>query len=152
MGTRNLFICVEPSAGKRVVKVTKNRKKEDFVQFVRELSEIHYPHARKIHLVLDNLNTHFEKCFYDVLPESEAKALLCRIVFHYTPKHVSWLNMAELEIGILDRQGIKGRIATEEELQSRVDALVERRNARNAKIHWRFTREMADEKLSRHYV
>lgn len=151
-GTRNLFVCVEPQAGRRVVKVTNHRKKEDFVQFVRELSEIHYPHTRKIHLVLDNLNTHFEKCFEDVLPAVEAQALLSRIVFHHTPKHASWLNMAELEIGILDRQGIKGRIGTQEELKRRTDALVERRNAKCAKIHWTFTREKADEKLKKHYV
>lgn len=151
-GTRNLFVAIEPLAGYRVVEITQHRKKEDFVHFIQELVKIHYPHANKIHIVVDNLNTHFKKSFKDLLPKTEVEELFSRIIFHYTPKHGSWLNMAELEIGILDRQCIKGRIPTEEKLRTRVDTWVRERNAKEAKINWTFTKEAADEKLRKHYV
>lgn len=151
-GTRNLFFCVEPLAGKRVVEVTEQRKKADFVAFIKTLLTHHYPDVRRLHIVLDNLNTHFEKSFTDTLSEEEAQAILSKVTFHYTPTHASWLNMAEIEIGIFDRQGIKGRIPTEKKLTDRINALAERRNAQKAKIHWTFTKEKADLKLGKHYV
>lgn len=103
-GTCNLFVAVEPKGGRRTVLVTDRRAKPDFVVFVQYLLNTVYTKARRVHLVMDNLNTHLRKCFEEVLGLKAAKALLRRVVFHYTPKHASWLNRAEIEIGILDRQ------------------------------------------------
>ena len=99
-GTRNLFVAVEPKAGHREVEVTRQRTKPDFVAFVQYLAQEVYTQARKIHLVLDNLNTHFRASFEEVMGLEAAGVLLSRLEFHYTPKHASWLNMAEIEIGI----------------------------------------------------
>lgn len=99
-GTTNLFVAVEPKGGKRIVSVTERRGKIDFVAFITGLLTGAYAKARRIHLVLDNLNTHSRKCFDDVLGMRAAKKLLRRVEFHYTPKHASWLNMAEIEIGM----------------------------------------------------
>jgi hypothetical protein len=151
-GTRNLFVAVEPLAGWRQVKVTQQRKKADFVHFIRHLLQGRYRRAKRVHLVLDNLNTHFAKVFVDVLGAKRAEKLLNRIVFHYTPTHASWLNMAEIEIGILDKQCLKGRIATEELLVSQVQAWQKRRNQQRKMIDWTFTRQDADKKLGKHYV
>lgn len=151
-GTRNLFVAVEPLAGWRQVAVTLQRKKSDFVHFIRQLLQGRYRKAKRVHLVLDNLNTHFAKVFVDVLGHKRAERLLKRIVFHYTPTHASWLNMAEIEIGILDKQCLKERIATEEKLVSEVVAWQKRRNQQRKTINWTFTRHDADKKLSKHYV
>jgi hypothetical protein len=151
-GTRNLFVAVEPLAGWRQVKVTLHRKKPDFVHFIRQLLQGRYRRAKRIHLVLDNLNTHFAKVFVDVLGQKRAEQLLRRVVFHYTPTHASWLNMAEIEIGILDKQCLKGRIATEETLKAEVEAWQKRRNQQRKTINWTFTRQDADKKLGKHYV
>jgi hypothetical protein len=121
-GTTNLFVAVEPKAGRRIVSVTQRRAKVDFVTFIKELVMGVYVKARRIHLVLDNLNTHFRRCFVDVLGSRAAAKLLRRVEFHYTPKHASWLNMAEIEIGILSRQCLDRRIASLELLVSEVDA------------------------------
>ena len=99
-GTRNLFVAVEPLAGWRQVQVTLRRQKADFVEFIRQLLRGRYRKAKRVHLVLDNLNIHLAKVFVDVLGQKRAEKLLKRIVFHYTPTHASWLNMAEIEIGI----------------------------------------------------
>jgi hypothetical protein len=151
-GTRNLFVAVEPKGGQRQVSVTARRTKVDFVSFVGHLVQGVYAKAQKIHLVLDNLNTHFRASFVEVLGELQATALLARVQFHYTPKHASWLNMAEIEIGILERQCIGRRIGTEATLRSEVAAWQQRRNQAQEKILWTFTRQKADEKLSPHYV
>ena len=151
-GTTNLFVAVEPKAGQRIVSVTEHRGKVDFVAFIGTLVTGAYAKARRIHLVLDNLNTHFRKCFDDVLGERAAAKLLRRVQFHYTPKHASWLNMAEIEIGILSRQCLDRRIANRELLQSEVDAWQQVRNEENRTIEWNFTRQDADRKLGRHYV
>lgn len=151
-GTRNLFVAVEPLAGWRQVQVTLQRKKADFVHFIRQLLQGRYRKAKRVHLVLDNLNTHFAKVFVDVLGHKRAERLLKRIVFHYTPTHASWLNMAEIEIGILDKQCLNQRIATEEKLVSEVAAWQKRRNQQRKTINWSFTRHDADKKLGRHYV
>lgn len=131
-GTTNLFVAVEPKAGQRVVSVT----------------------GRRVHLVLDNLNTHFRKCFDDVLGQRTAAKLLRRVQFHYTPKHASWLNMAEIEIeiGILSRQCLDRRIPCRQSLQSEVDAWQQTRNALQRTIEWNFTRQDEDQKMGRHYV
>ena len=109
-GTCNLFVAVEPKGGRRTVLVTDRRTKPDFVAFVQHLLEQVYAKARRVHLVMDNLNTHFRKSFEEVLGVKAAKKLLRRVVFHYTPKHASWLNMAEIEIGVLDRQCLNRRL------------------------------------------
>jgi hypothetical protein len=151
-GTRNLFMAVEPQAGHREVVVTQRRTKRDFVAFVQHLARGVYAGARKIHLVLDNLNTHFRASFEEVMGLEEASAFLARVQSHYTPKHASWLNMAEIEIGILDRQCTGRRIGEEARLRSEVLAWEQRRNEARCRIQWRFTRQDADRKLSRHYV
>jgi hypothetical protein len=151
-GTRNLFVAVEPRAGHREVAVTGRRTKADFVAFVRFLASEVYAQARKIHLVLDNLNTHFRASFEEVMGLETATAFLSRVEFHHTPKHASWLNMAEIEIGILDRQCIGGRMGDEARLRGEVRAWEQRRNQERCRIDWKFTRQDADRKLARHYV
>lgn len=151
-GTTNLFVAVEPKAGHRIVSVTERRGKIDFVAFVGALLTGAYAKARRVHLVLDNLNTHFRKCFDDVLGVRAATKLLRRVEFHYTPKHASWLNMAEIEIGILSRQCLDRRIDSREFLRSEVDAWQQARNALERTIEWTFTRQDADQKMGRHYV
>lgn len=145
-------MTVEPKGGRRTVRVTAHRAKTDFVAFVRHLLEQVYDTAHRIHRVMDNLNTHFRKCFEEVLGVKEAQALLHRVVFHYTPKHASWLNMAEIEIGILDRQCLDRRLPDQATLIAEVDAWQWRRNAEQRGIEWTFTRQDADAKMARHYV
>ena len=151
-GTTNLFVAVEPKAGQRIVSVTQQRGKVDFVAFISELLTGAYAKARRVHLVLDNLNTHFRTCFDDVMGKPAAAKLLHRVQFHYTPKHASWLNMAEIEIGILSRQCLNQRIDDREALRSTVQAWQQSRNADSRTIEWKFTRQDADRKLERHYV
>ncbi len=128
------------------------RTKVDFVHFVRGLLEGVYAHVRMLHVVLDNLNTHFAPSFVEVLGPQEAAKLLKRIEFHYTPKHASWLNMAELEIGIMERQCSAGRIKSPQLLAGELAIWQEQRNAQKHGIHWGFSRADADRKLSRHYI
>jgi hypothetical protein len=151
-GTANLFVAVEPKAGQRVVSVTDRRAKTDFVGFVQALLSGTYASARRVHLVLDNLNTHFRKCFDDVLGKPAAGKLLRRVRFHYTPKHASWLNMAEIEIGILTRQCLNRRLPSQQLLRREVDAWQADQNALRRTIEWKFTRQDADRKLGRYYV
>ena len=151
-GTRNLFVAVEPKGGHREVRVTGRRTKPDFVAFVKFLALEVYAQARKLHLVLDNLNTHFPTSFEEVMGLETAAVFLSRLGFHYTPKHASWLNMAEIEIGILDRQCTGRRIGDEAQLRAEVGAWEKRRNDERCCIEWKFTRQDADRKLSRHYV
>lgn len=149
--TRNIFVAVEPKGGKRKVRVTERRTKKDFAEFVQGL-EKDYASATKIHIVLDNLNTHFESSFYETFPKREAKRILKRIEFHYTPKHASWLDMAEIEINVLSNQCIAWRISTEQELTEKIQAWELKRNQEERKIIWKFTKQDADEKLSKHYI
>ena len=151
-GTSNLFVAVEPKAGQRVVSVTEHRGKVDFVGFIATLLGGVYATARQVHIVLDNLNIHFKKCFEDVLGCRAADKLLRRVQFHYTPKHASWLNMAEIEIGILSRQCLDRRLPDRQTLQHEVDRWQHARNAARRTIEWKFTRQDADRKLGRHYV
>ena len=151
-GTCNLFVAVEPKGGRRTVLVTDRRAKPDFVAFVGYLLEHVYAKARRVHLVMDNLNTHFRRCFEEVLGVKEARRLLRRVVFHYTPKHASWLNMAEIEIAILDRQCLNRRWPNRATLVAEVDAWQQRRNADQRGIAWSFTRQDADLKMAQHYV
>jgi len=151
-GTCNVFVAVEPKGGRRVTEVTVHRAKPDFVRFVQTLLNRTYRSARKVHLVLDNLNTHFRSCFEEVLGHKAATRLLRRVQFHYTPKHASWLNMAEIEIGILDRQCLDRRLPDRETMVSEVAAWQQRRNSERCGIEWTFTRQDADRKLATHYV
>lgn len=151
-GTRNVFVAVEPKGRRRVVEVTERRAKTDFVSFVKRLLEHVYRRAQKVHLVLDNLNTHFRSCFEEVLGRKAAARLLRRVEFHYTPKHASWLNMAEIEIGILDRQCLDRRLPDPATMTREVNAWQQRRNAERRGIEWTFTRQDADRKLAHHYV
>lgn len=150
-GTRNIFVAVEPLAGMRKVKVTRTRKKNDFACFIKELVE-EYPKAEKIRIVLDNLNTHFSSSFFETFTKREAKRILSRIEFYYTPKHGSWLNMAEIEINIMSRTCLDRRIGQESLLASQLNYWTLARNIAKKRIHWSFTRKNADLKLSKHYV
>ena len=109
-GTRNIFVAVEPLAGKRRIKVTLERKKIDFACFIKELIDHDYRQAKKVRLVLDNLNIHFSASFYETLSKNQADRILRKIDFYYTPKHGSWLNMAEIEINMMDRECLARRI------------------------------------------
>jgi hypothetical protein len=143
-GTRNIFVAIEPCEGHREVTVTDRRTKKDFGQEIKLIALLpRYAKKTMIHIVLDNLNTHFEGSLIEALGKRETKQLMKRIKFHYTPKHASWLNMAEIEIGILSRQCIRGRIGKEEKLKKMIKIWKEKRNAQKKKIHWGFTKEDA---------
>ena len=151
-GTRNIFVAVEPKAGIHMTQVTKTRTKKDFALFVKYLLTEVYKGIEKVCLVLDNLNTHFAKSFYETFSPQEASALLNRIEFYYTPKHGSWLNMAEIEIGILDEECIGCRIGSEKKLANIVKLWTVQRNKDKKMINWQFTKRDAYNKLSKHYV
>jgi len=151
-GTANVFMAVEFKAGKRVTQVTKRRTMVDFAQFVKMLVDEEYPDVKNIRLVMDNLNTHKEKSFYEAFSEEEAKRILDKIEFHYTPKHASWLNAAEIEINVMDIECTDRRIRDMEILEYEVAAWTQRRNDNEKKINWKFTSKKADEKLSKYYV
>ncbi len=151
-GTCNIFVAVAPKAGMRIVKVTDTRTKEDFAYFVEDLVEKHFSKATFVQLVLDNLNTHFEGSLIETFGKRKATRLQKKIKFIYTPKHASWLNMAEIEINIMDRQCTGGRIESKERLISNVMIWSKERNDKQCDIEWKFTRQDADKKLSRHYV
>ena len=141
-GTANIFVAVEPKGGKRLTKVTMRRTKKDYANFLKKLLE-KYPHAETIHLVQDNLNTHHEKSLIVTFGQEKADKMMSQIKFHFTPKHASWLNMAEIEIGILSRQCLKRRIAQRKELQSEVSIWEKRSNKAKRTITWKFTTEKA---------
>lgn len=151
-GTCNIFVAVEPRGQRRLAQVTARRTKIDFVGFVCRLLRSGYSQARKVHLVMDNLNTHLRQSFDEVLGIRTAATLLRRIQFHYTPNHASWLNMAEIEIGVLQHQCLARCAADQTTLATEVAAWQRRRNASRCGIEWTFTRRDADRKLSRHYV
>lgn len=151
-GTRNIFVAVEPLAGRRTITVTRTRKKIDFANFIKGLIDGEYKQAKKVRLVLDNLNTHFPSSFYEAFPKDEADRILDRIEFYYTPKHGSWLNMAEIEINMMDRECLARRIGDAEKLENEINSWSKKRNEKKKKIQWSFTRQDADEKLSKYYV
>ena len=151
-GTCNVFVAVEPKGGRRVIEVTERRTMPEFVGFVQQLLERTYASACKVHLVLDNLNTHFRSCFEQVLGRSAARALLRRVQFHHTPKHASWLNMAEIEISILERQCLGRRLMDRATARREVKAWQRQRNAERRGIDWTFTCRDADRRLAHHYV
>jgi len=142
-GTRNLFMFVEPKAGKRTVLVTRRRGKAEFAQAMRYLVDSLYPDAEVIDVVLDNLNTHTYHALVETFGKVEADRIRQRLCFHYTPPHGSWLNMAEIEWSILARQCLKRRLPDEWTLALEIIAWENRRNQMQAKIHWRFSVEDA---------
>jgi hypothetical protein len=151
-GTGNIFVAVEPKAGKHFLLVTERRTKQDFANFIKRLMNEVYPKAVKVRLVADNLNTHFEKSFYETFTKAGAKRILRRIEFNYTPKHASWLNMAEIEINILETECLDRKIGSIAMLTKEVDAWELEKNNQNKKIYWKFTKQNADTKLSKYYV
>ena len=150
-GTCNLFVYLCPQAGWRHVKVTARRTKEDFACCMRDLVDIHFPDAEVIRIVLDNLNTHTPAALYEVFEPAEARRILRKLEFHYTPCHASWLNMVEIEIGVLDGQCLDRRIPDVETVEREVQAWQASRNENQTKIDWRFTTEAARKKLGRLY-
>jgi hypothetical protein len=150
-GTANLFLLFAPLAGWRQVKVTERRTKVDWAEAVREVVDVHFPTADVVVLVVDNLNTHTLGALYEAFEPAEARRIARRLEIHYTPKHGSWLNMAEIELSVLARQCLDRRIADRETLASEVTAWQERRNAVGARTEWRFTTEDARIKLKHLY-
>lgn len=150
-GTANLFVFVAPLEGWRHVKVTEHKGNADFAECMRELVDVHFPNAKIIRVTLDNLSTHRPGALYKAFPADEARRILRRLEFHYTPKHGSWLNMAEIEIGILGSQCLDRRIGDMATLRSEVAAWERARNAAKATIKWMFNLERARAKLARAY-
>ena len=150
-GTRNLFVFCEPQTGWRHLAITERRTKLDFAEQMKWLVDEQYPEAETIEVVLDNLNTHKAASLYEAFAPEEARRILRKIKFHYTPKHGSWLNMAEIELSILQRQCLARRIGDEAKLAVEVTAYEERRNKEKAKIDWRFSLDDARAKLKRLY-
>jgi hypothetical protein len=150
-GTANLFMISEPLTGRRHVEVTARRTAVDFAEVVRTLVEEMYPEAEKVVLVMDNLNTHKLASLYEAFPPEQAKRIADRLEVHHTPKHGSWLNMAEIELSVLSGQCLDRRIETREELQREVAAWERERNKRGMPIQWRFTTADARIKLRRLY-
>ena len=150
-GVANLLMVFEPLGGKRPVKVTERRTKRDWAEWVREVVDGMYPQAQKIVRVMDNLNTHSPASLYEAFEPAEAKRIADKLEIHYTPKHGSWLDMAEIEWGILSRQCLDRRIDNVAYLPSEVAAWERQRNAAKAKVHWPFTTADARIKLRRLY-
>ena len=151
-GTRNLFFFTEPQAGWRHINVTDQRTMLDFAQQMKWLVDERYPEAEKIRVVLDNLNTHKPASLYEAFAPAQARRIRTRLEFHYTPKHGSWLNMAEIELSVLQRQCLVRRIANEETLKYEIAAWEKQRNEEKATIDWRFSVTDAREKLKRLYL
>ncbi len=149
-GVCNIFMACEPLAGKRIVKITERKTKRDWAYFLEEIAA-QYENAEKITLVMDNLNTHTPGSFYETFQPEKAKALWNRFEFVYTPKHGSWLNMAEIELNVLTGQCLNRRIDNIEDVRTETSAWQEFRNNKNAKVNWQFTTEDARIKLSRLY-
>ena len=150
-GVCNQLMMCEPLRGWRHVKVSERRTRRDYAQCVRELVEVHYPQARKIRLVQDNLNTHDGASLYETFPPEQARRLLDKIEWHYTPKHGSWLNMAETEIRIMNGQCLDRRLDSQALIAQEVAAWESKRNDRKARIHWTFTLAAARRKLRKLY-
>ena len=149
-GVSHQLLMCEPLGGWRHVRVTQRRTRKDYAECVRELVEVRYPRARKIRLVQDNLNTHDGASLYEAFEPARARRLLDRIEFHYTPKHGSWLNMAELEFSVLTRQCLGRRIETAEELRAAIAAWERARNEARTKIDWCF--RVADARKKLHWI
>jgi hypothetical protein len=152
MGTRNLFMFFQPLAGWRHVKITERRTKLDYAHCLRDLVDVHFPDAEVIRVVQDNLNTHTPAALYETFEPAEARRILRKLEFHYTPVHGSWLNMVEIEFSVLVRQCLDRRIPDELTMQREIAAWEAERNARKATVDWQFTSNNARVKLTRLYA
>ena len=150
-GMVNIFMANEPLKGKRLVEVTEHKTKKDWAKFMKRIADEMYPMAKKIRLVMDNFKTHDASAFYETFVPGEAKRLWDRFDFVFTPKHGSWLNMAEIELHVLNGQCLNRHIPTMEKVKSEVKAWENHRNNKNAKINWQFTNDQARIKLKRLY-
>ena len=150
-GTCNLFLFFSPDTAWREVKVTQRRTALDFAYCMRELVDVYFPEAEVVRVVLDNLNTHTPASLYQAFPAEEARRITERLQFHHTPKHASWLNMAEVEFSVLGKQCLDRRLASIEAVQRETSAWVRTRNASGANIQWRFTTSLAREKFESRY-
>ncbi len=150
-GTCVVLLAYDLDTGQRYVQVRKRRTKADYAEFMHELVSTHYADVDLVEVVQDNLNTHKYGSFYEHLPVERARALSRQVVFHYTPKHGSWLNMAEIEFSALARQCLNRRIGSLDELARQVRLWVDERNQRAVKVHWSFTVATAESKLKRWY-
>lgn len=150
-GTANIFLCVEPLTGDTIVRATEHRTKKDFAHFIRDLCDGPYRDAEKLVFVMDNLNTHSPASLYEAFSPAEARRLVERLEIHYTPKHGSWLDIAEIEISVLARQCLHQRIGSLPELKGILKDWKKQRNAEPRAISWRFTTEDARIKLGRLY-
>jgi len=149
-GVCNIFMANEPLAGKRTVKITERKTRKDWAVFIKEIAE-NYKDAKKITLVMDNLNTHTAGSLYEKFTPKEAKQIWDRFEFVYTPKHGSWLNMAEIELNVINKQCLDRRIDSIDKIKEEVQAWQNNRNNKNAKINWRFTTKDSRIKLKRLY-
>jgi transposase len=150
-GTANLFIFLDVHRPWRKVKVTERRSAEDYAHCMREVVDVHCPDAERIRVVQDNLSTHSAGALYQAFPPAEARRILRRLEFHYTPKHASWLNMVEIEIGVLRSQCLDRRIDSKEQLEAEIAGWERQRNASGARIKWMFTTDKARAKMGRAY-
>jgi hypothetical protein len=150
-GVAEIFLAVEPLAGWRNVRITEHRARTDWAHYIKEMLDDHCPNAEKVVLVMDNLNTHNTASFYEAFAPAEARRLAERLEIHHTPKHGSWLNMAEIELSVLKRQCLAGRIDNIRKMRAEAAAWNTCRDNRNAKIQWRFTTSDARIKLKRLY-
>lgn len=150
-GVANIFMVNEPLRGKRYAKVTERKTKSDWAMLIKEISDLHYPHVEKIRLVMDNLNTHKPSSLYETFSPEEVKRIWDRFEFIYTPKHGSWLNMAEIELHVLNGQRLNRRIGDMNTMKQEVTAWQRSRNNKVAKIRWQFTNEDARIKLKKLY-
>lgn len=150
-GMVNVFMASEPLKDKRLVEITEYKTKVGWARCMKRIADEMYPKAKRIKMVMDNFNTHDGSAFYETFAPEEAKRLRDRFEFIFTPKHGSWLNMAEIELHVLNGQCLSRHIATVEEIRSEVDAWQNHRNSKNAKINWQFTNEHARIKLKRLY-
>jgi hypothetical protein len=150
-GASTLLLCVEPLHGWRYLQVRDHRKFEDWAHFMRDVLDTYYPHTTTVHLVVDNLNIHTPAAFYHTFPADEAKRLVDRLTFHFTPVHGSWLNMAEIEFGVLKRQCLSQRFASRDLLNQAIQAWFDTRNSLSSKISWHFTVAEARTKLRHLY-
>lgn len=150
-GVCNLFMFFEPLKGWRYIAIEERRTKREWVLCLKELLETHYKNVDVLRIVLDNLNTHNPSAFYEILPPHEAKALLNRLEFHFTPKHASWLNTAEIEFSVLSRQCLNQRIPSQEQMEKTVSSWVHKRNKHCKGVDWQFTTTDARIKLKRLY-
>ena len=150
-GMVNVFMANEPLKGKRLVEITEYKTKKDWAKFVKRIADKMYPHAKKIRLVMDNFKTHDASAFYETFAPEEAKRLRDRFEFVYTPKHGSWLNMAEIELHVLNGQCLNRHIYTIDKIRKEVRAWEKQRNNKNSKINWQFTNDKARIKLKRLY-